>query len=120
MVKSFFIFISIITCLLFSQCNDAALEKKKAPILLADREAPLGWMYLRIYEDSTFEFESRGLERKGDIYSGFVIVKSDTLIFIYKDSIPKAGSIALYNKERVVYINGMYPESLGIKVNKLK
>ncbi len=52
--------------------------KKKETILLADREAPLGWVYLRIYNDKTFEFESRGLERRGAIYGGTVELKNDT------------------------------------------
>ena len=98
------------------QCENN-VRKNKEPILLADREAPLGWVYLRINEDSTFEFESRGLERNGDIYSGIVKIKNDTLFFQYKDSIPRAGQIAVYNTTTVVYIDGQYPEALSIKLN---
>ena len=42
-------------------CNQ---QEKKETLLMADREAPLGWVYLRVYKDKTFEFESKGLERK--------------------------------------------------------
>ena len=86
---------------------------------MADREAPLGWVYLRIYEDSTFEFESRGL-RTGTIYPGTIDLKNDTIIFYYADSIPSAGTKAVIGDKRVSYINGEYHESVEIKVNKLK
>lgn len=87
---------------------------------LADREAPLGWVYLRIYKDKTFEFESRGLERRGDIYGGTVELKNDTLYFKYSDSIPKAGNKAILTKKSVSYFDGEYHESLEIKKNELK
>ena len=91
--------------------------EKKETLLLADREAPLGWVYLRVYEDKTFEFESRGLERKGDIYTGTVEFKNDTLIFKYLDSVPKAGSSAILTKKYVSYLDGAYSERLEIKKN---
>lgn len=93
---------------------------KKETILLADREAPLGWIYLRVYKDRTFEFESRGLERKGDIYAGIMELKNDTIYFRYSDSIPKAGNKAILTKKFVSYFNGKYPERLEIKKNNLK
>jgi hypothetical protein len=92
---------------------------EKTPILLADREAPLGWVYLRIYEDSTFEFISAGLRRK-TVYPGKVIIKNDSLFFHYLDSIPKAGDIAVLKSNVVAYINGSYPERIEIKLNKIK
>ena len=85
---------------------------------MADREAPLGWVYLRIYDDSTFQFESRGL-RQGDIYSGKVKITADTLFFNYIDSIPAAGKTAVYNSARVAYIDGQYPESMPITLNEI-
>ena len=86
---------------------------------MADREAPLGWVYLRIYEDSTFEFESRSMERQGDVYSGKVNITADTLFFNYIDSIPRAGKTAIYNSFRIAYIDGEYPESMPIKLNEI-
>ena len=95
-------------------------KNAKETLLLADREAPLGWVYLRIYTDETFEFESRGLERRGDIYPGKIELSNDTISFHYKDSIPRAGSKAVINKGYVVYLNGDYYERLEIKKNELE
>ncbi len=111
-----------ITILIFilSSCwerNKRDYENKE-PILLADREAPLGWVYLRIYKDSTFEFENRGL-RFGTIYLGKVKITADTLYFEYTDSVPKAGSKAIYSDKYVSYVNGDYPERVEIKLSKL-
>ncbi len=77
----------------------------------------MGWVYLRIYEDSTFEFESRGIERQGDIYSGNVKITTDTLFFNYVELVPKAGKTAIYNSTRIAYIDGQYPESMPITLN---
>lgn len=106
------IFISILT-----SCNQ---KEEKDTLLLADREAPLGWVYLRIYKDKTFEFESRGLEREGDIYSGTMALKNDTIYFNYSGSIPKAGNKAILTDKFVSYFNGEYPEQLEIKKSELK
>ncbi|MBU2928201.1 hypothetical protein [Winogradskyella psychrotolerans] len=95
-------------------------KKERETILLADREAPLGWVYLRIYKDKTFEFESRGLERVGDIYAGNVELKNDTIYFKYLDSIPKAGNKAILTEKFVSYFNGDYPERLEIKKSIIK
>ena len=94
--------------------------QEKETILLADREAPLGWVFLRIYKDKTFEFESRGLERRGDIYSGTIELKNDTIHFKYRDSIPRAGARAVISEKFVSYFNGKYPERLEIKKNEIK
>jgi len=94
--------------------------KEKEPILLADREAPLGWVYLRIYPDSTFEFETRGL-RDRNLFGGKAEITRDTLFFNYIDSIPYAGAKAVYTKGWVNYTNGSgnTHESLEIKLSKL-
>lgn len=109
------IILLIVTCILAS-CNQPQV---KETILLADREAPLGWVYLRIYKDKTFEFESRGLERRGYIYEGKIEFKNDTLYFDYSDSIPRVGKTAILKKKSVLYFNGEYSESLLIKKNEL-
>mgnify|MGYP001471472239 CR=1 FL=1 len=106
-----------ITLFLFS-CQQETKEKE--PILLADREAPLGWVYLRIYPDSTFEFETRGL-RDRNLFGGKAEITNDTIFFHYKDSIPYSGTKAVYTKGAVAYTdgkNGMH-ESLQIKLSKL-
>ncbi len=93
-------------------------EEKKA-VLLADREAPLGWIYLEMYNDYTFDFISRGVLRDEDIYSGYYNIESDTIYFKYKDSIPKAGSKAVIKDGFVSYLDGKYPESVEIKLNNI-
>lgn len=108
----------IILILLFISCDDNKREEKKA-ILLADREAPLGWVYLRIYGDSTFEFESRGM-RTSDIFSGKAVITKDTIFFNYNDSIPKAGDKAVYSDKFVAYTNGEYPERVDVKLYNIK
>ena len=90
-----------IVVLIFTSCSFDSKQKEgqddKVIILSADREAPLGWVYLRIYQDSTFEFESAGL-RKGEIYKGKALITMDMICFNYIDSVPKAGQTAIsYN-----------------------
>jgi hypothetical protein len=104
--------------LFFSCRQNQREENKKDIILLADREAPIGWIYLRIYSDSTFEFESRGL-RTSTIYKGKVKIAIDTIFFMYNDSVPKAGDKAVYVDNSIVYTNGKYRERVEIKLNKL-
>ena len=113
------ILIIIIAFLLFA-CGQTSERnsKEKEPLLLADREAPLGWIYLRIYKDSTFEFESRGL-RTSKIYSGIANIAIDTIYFDYNDSIPRVGTKAVYSDKFVAYTNGEYPERVGIKLSEL-
>ncbi|MFP3834820.1 hypothetical protein [Chryseobacterium sp. SIMBA_028] len=100
--------------LIIISCKD---DKKE--VLLADREAPLGWIYLKMYDDKSFEFISQGMLMDKDIYKGSYELNNDTLYFKYRDSIPKAGSKALIKDGSVNYINGAYPESVHIKLNKL-
>lgn len=100
--------------------EDRRQDRKNAnAILLADREAPLGWMYLRIFEDSSFEFESRGLERRGDIYAGKAKITSDSIFFYYQGPIPAAGNKAVYSDRYVAFTNGTYPETVEIRSSKL-
>lgn len=105
--------------LLIISCSTKNKEDKKELLLQADREAPLGWVYLRIYQDSTFEFESRGL-RTSTVYKGKAVIDKFQIRFNYTDSIPKAGSLAIYDKNTVYYTNGDYPERVGITLSKLE
>lgn len=88
-------------------------------LLLADREAPLGWVYLKIYNDSTFEFITTGLRNK-NVYPGKVIITEDTLYFNYRDKIPKAGNKAIINNKIVIYTEGEYSERLEIEKNEIQ
>ena len=88
-------------------------------MLKAAREAPLGWVYLTIYEDSTFEFAVTGIRGPVGVYKGIVEIGKDSLFFTYSDSIPRAGKTAIYNDKVVAYIDGEYPERVNVtKLNK--
>ncbi len=113
-----FSFLIIVIFLSFCGCDNVKIIQDKHPLLLADREAPLGWVYLKIYKDKSFEFISAGLRDK-TIYSGTYKLNNYTIYFNYKDSIPKAGKKAIITNRFVSYIGGIYPESLEIKLNKL-
>ena len=95
-------------------------SQNKTPVLLADREAPLGWVHLKLYSDSSFEFISSGL-RGSDLYPGNYVTNNDTLFFEYSDSTPPLlkATKAIITKHSVDYIDGLYPETLEIKLNKL-
>jgi hypothetical protein len=105
-------------CLIFILITSCKEEKKA--VLLADREAPLGWIYLKMYDDYTFDFISRGVLRDEDIYSGNYNIKRNTVYFKYKDSIPQAGSKAIIKDGFVSYLDGTYRESVEIKLNNIK
>jgi hypothetical protein len=94
-------------------------RKKASAILLADREAPLGWVYLRIFSDSSFELENSGF-LSSDIYAGKAKITADSIFFYYKDSIPGAGNKAVYSDTYVAYINGTHRERVEISSSKLK
>jgi hypothetical protein len=112
----------VIVVLIFTSCSFDSKQKEEKDdrviILSADREAPLGWVYLRIYQDSTFEFESAGL-RNGEIYKGKALITEDLICFNYIDSVPKAGQTAIYDKNTVMYIDGKYLERVGISHSDL-
>jgi len=112
---------SFIICvsLLLTSCNNSTNRIEKTPLLKADREAPLGWVYLTIYQDSTFEFTLTGIRADKDVFKGNVEIRSDSLFFAYSDSIPRAGKTAIFNDKAVAYIDGEYPERLNISLTKL-
>jgi hypothetical protein len=99
-------------------CNSNVPNDKKI-ILAADREAPLGWIYLNIYSDSSFEFISTGL-RSQSIYSGTIKITKDTFHFNYTDSIPAAGKTAILANKSISYLDGEYPEHIEVKLNDLQ
>jgi hypothetical protein len=108
----------ILGLLLIVSCSTKNKEEKKELLLLANREAPLGWLHLRVYNDSTFEFESSGL-RTSTIYKGKALIDKYQIQFNFFDSVPKAGSLAIYDKHTVYFTNGLYPERLGVTLTKL-
>ncbi len=99
----------------FQSCKQ---KPEKIILLTADREAPLGWVHLNIYEDKSFEFISSGI-RKDVIYPGTVRISTDTLYFEYAGKTPKAGKVAVIENNFITYIKGSYRENLEIKSNHL-
>lgn len=96
-------------------CINPTKTDAKQVLLKAGREAPLGWVDLTIYRDSTFEFTLSGIRNSDkEVYSGVVEIRNDSLFFTYADSIPRAGKTAIYNNQLVGYIDGEYPERLTI------
>jgi hypothetical protein len=109
--------IIILSFLIFSSINCNRKSDENA-ILLADREAPLGWMYLKVYNDNTFEYISKGFIFD-DTYPGTVRISHDTLYFKYSTEVPKYfGKTAVANKIYVEYLDSS--EFIEIKLNKLK
>lgn len=109
----------VFVLLLLTSCNNTINRTEKTPILKADREAPLGWVYLIIYQDSTFEFTTTGIRADKDVFKGNVEIRNDSLFFEYSDSIPRAGKTAIYSDRFVSYIDGEYPEQVNISMTKL-
>jgi hypothetical protein len=91
---------------------------KKTPILLANREAPLGWAYLRVFKDSTFVLENRSLIGK-DVYSGSVEFKNDSLFLITKNPIPRFGNTVVIKRKKAIFIGFKSAAGLDITLNEL-
>lgn len=117
--KVFKVSLVILASLTITSCDNSSRTAEKPILLKADREAPLGWVYLTIYQDSTFEFTSTGIRTDKNIYKGKVEIHGDSLFFAYTDSIPNAGKTAVYNNKVVSYIDGTYSEQLNINSTKL-
>ena len=117
--KVFKVSLVFLASLTITSCNNSKRTAEKPILLKADREAPLGWVYLTIYQDSTFEFTLTGIRGVGDVYKGKVEIGKDSLFFAYSDSIPRAGKTAVYNDKVVAYIDGEYPERVNIGMTKL-
>ena len=109
-----------ITSLIFIQCKSDNTVTEKPALLKASRQAPLGWVYLTIYQDSSFIFTLTGIRSAlTKTYPGKVSIEKDSLFFVYADSVPKAGNKAIFNNKAVAFVNGEYPESLNINLIKL-
>ncbi len=83
------------------------------PILLATSEAPLGWERLRIFIDSTFEYEIAGFNFN-KLYKGSVKISDDSLFFNYINSNDTIGSKAIFNNQTVNYLDGSRQQSLDV------
>lgn len=109
--------IILLSIAIFSVLN-CKRKSNKDVLLLADREAPMGWISLKMYSDKTFEFISSGF-LSDDIYPGTYRIHNDTIYFEYSQMMPYAGKIAVTNRKCIKYIACAYPETLEIKLNKI-
>ena len=110
--------LAIFVTLVFTNCNNPVKRAEKIPILKADREAPIGWVYLTIYQDSTFVFTGN-IRSDKDAFKGKVEIHKDSLFFVYSDRIPKAGKTAVLINNAVEYVDGEYRERLIISYTEL-
>lgn len=113
-IKSFQI---ILLSFIISSVLSCNRKPDKNAILLADREAPLGWISLKIYENNTFEFISKGLFFD-DVYDGTVKINHDTLHFRYNKKTLNLGKTAIINKKHIEFLDS--PQLIEIKLNKIK
>jgi hypothetical protein len=90
----------------------------KDGILMAEREAPIGFNYLRVFKDSTFEFEYRSFPNS-KFHRGKIKIVNDTIFFLYNDSIPAFGNKAIIDGRKLIYTNGNYKEVLEIWLDSI-
>lgn len=109
------IFTLILAFILILSCNRDLI---KDGILMAEREAPIGFNYLRVFRDSTFEFEYKSFP-KSKFHTGKIRILNDTIIFKYDDSIPAFGEKAIINGKKLIYIDGIYTEILEIWLDSI-
>ncbi len=90
----------------------------KDGILMAEREAPIGFNHLRVFRDSTFEFEYKSFPNS-KLHTGKITMENDTINFIYEDSIPAFGDKAIIDGKKLIYTNGNYNEVLDIWLDSI-
>lgn len=90
----------------------------KDGILMAEREATIGFNHLRVFRDSTFEFEYKSFP-KSKLHTGKMRIENDTIIFKYNDSIPAFGNKAIIEGKELIYTNGNYNEVLEIWLDSI-
>ena len=105
----------------FFGCNspkNSEMTEKKETILHAGREAPLGYLTLELYADSTFSVTNAGL-RTADVYNGTFRLHYDTLKLMYNDSLPRAvGQQLLIEQNNLKDLDIIYG-GLGINHSKI-
>ena len=115
--STFKLLVMLIIPLITTHCGKS---NKKAILLKANRRAPLGWVNLSVYTDSTFEFTVTGMRSiSTEHYPGKVEIRNDSLFFEYTDSVPDAGKTAVFSEKMVAYIDGKYAERLQINQSNL-
>ena len=91
-------------------------ESNNQADLIASREAPLGWVTLKLFKPNNFTI---GTGRGSKIHTGTYIIKKDTIKFNFKDSIPVNGCEEAIIKNRFINYNKCWG-SLKIAHNQLK
>lgn len=91
----------IVILLITMYCNRN--KNTENNILYAEYEAPLGYIHLTIFKDSTFEYLSRGIWTHS-VWNGKAIINKDSIFFEYDVSIPIVGERAYYNSKYVDFI----------------
>ena len=78
---------------------------KPSVVLYASREAPIGWLNLTLFDDSTFVANSLGTRGDGE-YGGIYLRQYDTVFLYYTSEEPRAfGRQLLINRGRVDFID---------------
>jgi len=85
---------------------------------MAEREAPIGFNHLRVFRDSTFEFEYKGFPNS-KLHTGKIRIENDTIIFKYNGSIPAFGNKAIIEGKELIYTDGNYKEVLEIWLDSI-
>ena len=101
--------------MLFVSCER---DLVKNGLLMAEREAPIGFNHLRVFKDSTFEFEYTSFPNS-TFHRGSITFIADTIIFKYEDAIPAFGDKAVIDGRYLVYTNGTYNENLEIWLDSI-
>ena len=86
-------------------CTNNSTSHKPSVVLHASREAPIGWLNLTLFDDSTFVANSLGARGDGE-YSGTYLRQYDTVFLYYTSKEPQAfGRQLLINRGRVDFID---------------
>ena len=85
---------------------------------MAEREAPIGFNHLRVFKDSTFEFEYTNFPNS-KFYKGTINIENDTIFFNYNGKIPQFGNKAIIHKNHLIYTNGESRETLDIWLDSI-
>ncbi len=101
MTRSFLLPLGLCSLLANSGCSGPD------PIIVASREAPLGYVVMQLYDDGTFAFENRGLRSTSEeTYKGTFVNHHDTLSFLFQAVPPWAGCTSAILTDRLIIFNG--------------
>ncbi|MGD1890210.1 MAG: hypothetical protein ACFB15_06385 [Cyclobacteriaceae bacterium] len=122
-MKTILIFIVLLIC---TSCASKVKEKdeNRIPVLRADREAPIGWVYLDLYQDNSFDLK---FGRRDKPKTGTYTLSNDTIYFQYDDEIDFYRSKGVINDKWVCFQSDSLKlmrdrdctDRVEIKLNKL-